>query len=343
MVGRRVAGLIPSLLALTLAACGDGGGSASAGRFADEANALCRETRADLEEVEAQLGADVDLERAFEQVEKEMGELVANARRLEPPDEVASEFHRWTDLLDAQVTLLAEALKKSDDEMSIVAMIGPELVSKRKEANTIARKLGLDDCVDEDTEVPEAMTLPRPPSELTQGERARFDARIAAELDAGRVRKAAAIAANRKALESLPRFPGSDLVSEELNSEASFDYLSKDDPGESEFHLYASSRLSDEDYELLSSEDWGTFRTYRLPKGTRTDAVYDFFTQRLLETGWDIKRDESGPGLNGIGFHDVSFARGARCIWFFIGLKTTPFPPGRAFEVATDRGAREGC
>ena len=343
MVDRRVAGLILSLLALTLAACGGSGASASTDRFAEEANALCRDTRADLEQVEAQLGEDADFERAFEQVEQEIAELVADARRLEPPDEVASDFDRWADLLDAQVTLLAEALKKSDDEMSIVAMIGPELASKRKEANTIARKLGLDDCVDEDTEVPEAMTLPRPPSELTQEERARFDARIAADLEAGRVRKAAAIAANRKALDSLPRFPGSDLVSEELNPEASFDYLSKDDPGESEFHLYASSRLSEREYELLISEDWGTFRTYRLPRGTRTDAVYDFFSTKLLETGWEIRRDESGPGTSGIGFHDMSFARGARCIWFFIGLKTTPFPPGRAFEVATDRGAREGC
>lgn len=205
---------------------------------------------------------------------------------------------------------LAQELRSRRDEIESVRTDGPDCPSPSRSI---------------DVRLP---PLPRAPEELAAVEKQRFDARIQRELAAGRRLRARHIAANRAALDRLPRYPGSKLLYEDQNAELKpFDTS----VGELEFSWYANRKVSLEERRLIESESWGTFRTYSVPPGTSPRAVWSYFSKRL-QRQWRLERDGAN-GRNGI--YSPIYLKASRCVWFHIGVAAGPLPKGRFFTVAT--------
>ena len=176
-------------------------------------------------------------------------------------------------------------------------------------------------------------------SELSEEEKETFDRRIEEALAAGRKRKARIVAENRRVLDALPRIPGSKRLSESQNPEDDDD---SEKNGDLEFDLYASEKLPYSAYADMTATGWGTFREYSIPRGLTTADVNEFFVKRLAPR-WRLAVEPARPGI-----FLLSFARGERCVWFHIGIRTGAelrgeVAPGRSYEVATDLRNEGGC
>jgi hypothetical protein len=174
---------------------------------------------------------------------------------------------------------------------------------------------------------------------VEEGERRQFEARLERELAAGRLRREAALAANRAALDRFPRPRGVELVHEdhqgqepELESDGALDE-------DFEFWLWVDGRLDDEEGMVAKAYDWATYRHYRLAPGTTTEEAYGFYAQH--PGGWNPRPREGGecgPGPRWSRYA-LDFERGSRCVWVHIGYFQGPVDPKRALIVATDVAA----
>jgi hypothetical protein len=231
--------------------------------------------------------------------------------------------------------VLRDALKEGDEG----ALLGAGFVSEafEQDHDRLARKIGATECVDDEPTGPEpTLTIPSFLETLSLAEKKWLGERLEDELAAARGRKRSLIEQNRRVLDSLPRFPGSRLVSERQNPEDSDIPIQEE--GKNEVLRYARATLDFDHYRILTTDAWGTFRTYSVPRGTQPREVHEFFLERLRGK-WTLGRNEQSDGVAGEIF-DLSFARGSACVWFHIGTRME-LPPGRAFEVATDRQGRE--
>jgi hypothetical protein len=170
-----------------------------------------------------------------------------------------------------------------------------------------------------------------------------LERKLARALPVAQKRRDASIAANRRALDSLPVFPGSRVISERQNPQDRDEDFSDETL---QFENYAAGVLSDDDYQTLTSENWGTFRDYAVPKGTPPQRVYEFFVAQMSD--WRIVGEERISNVRaGKRMHtaySIGFRRNERCVWFHIGLNTYPrLAPGRSFEVASQARDRDGC
>jgi hypothetical protein len=170
--------------------------------------------------------------------------------------------------------------------------------------------------------------LPRHPDKLSAAERQRFEERVQRELAAGRRLRVQHIAANRAALDGLPRYPGARLHYENQNAERK---PLETSVGEQEFEWYVSRKLSLNQIDLIESESWGTFRTYSVPAGTSPRAVRNYFHERLSPE-WTLVSDHPN-GANDV--YMPIYVTDGRCVWFHIGVAAGPLPKGRFFTVAT--------
>jgi hypothetical protein len=174
------------------------------------------------------------------------------------------------------------------------------------------------------------LATPKPPSPDRKKALAR---QVKQRLAAARTRRRVLIAANRIALDALPRSKGSKLLGEWQNPESDVNVNAS--PGEVRLDQFVRVTLPGDDYDILIAQGWGTFRTYSVPAGTTPLAVYDFFTKRLAGH-WMLVHEESDPSRAAP--YRVDFQKGRRCLWFLIGIRNdgSTLPIGRTFEVGTD-------
>ena len=324
--------------ALIAAACAGGEEALSAAEWVERANAICSDAAREGEMALETFGDKAQAADVIECLLPIARQAEADLRALEPPAELEKDVRRWLQIRAAQIRGLNEFLAKAKegDEAALFAL-GFVYESFEKDHDKLANKLGVTECVDEDlVEGGPTLTLPSFPETLSPAEQEHLEQQLADELAAARARKRAVIAANRRALDSLPRFPGSRLVVEVQNPENDFTNLEAD--AEDELLRYARATLEDEDYATLTTESWGTFRTYAVPRDTEPAEVYGFFLTQLPGE-WTVGRNEKTQGAVGEIF-ELSFSKGATCVWFLIGTRTH-LPPGRVFRVAADRQGRD--
>lgn len=128
------------------AGCGGDGDRLTREEFVSQAEAICEDYDARIEDLgepenEEQLGEYTDeLVRLVE-------EGVAEFRELRPPEELQDEYDRWMDSNEEAVDAareLDQAVEEQDSER--LGQIATEVEQKEEEADELARDLGLEEC-----------------------------------------------------------------------------------------------------------------------------------------------------------------------------------------------------
>jgi hypothetical protein len=233
--------------ALIAAACGGGGEALSAAEWVERANAICSDAAREGEIALETFGDKAQVADVIERLLPIARRAEADLRALDPPAELEQDVGRWLQIQAVQIRGLNEFLAKAKegDEAALFAL-GFVYESFEKDHDRLARKLGVTECIDEDEgESGPRLTLPSFPETLSPAERERMEQQLDQQLAAARERKSEIIAQNRRALDSLPRLPGSRLVVEVQNPEDDFTNLEAD--AEDELLRYARATLEDED------------------------------------------------------------------------------------------------
>jgi gas vesicle protein len=147
--GVLLGGVLGFLVGVLAAGCA-GGEALTKEQYVSKVNAMCE----DFSEKEKEIGEPQTLADLVEKgpliLEEFEKAIVDKVRNLKAPDEIADQADRLVDLADQQRDVIAELIDAAKD--SDFAKVR-ELVSKNealnKEANSVARELGAEACVED--------------------------------------------------------------------------------------------------------------------------------------------------------------------------------------------------
>jgi hypothetical protein len=140
--------------AAVLAACGGGGGdqALSADEFRQQADAICTEYEGKIEDVGSPSSRD-ELPDFVDKVIPIIEEGNSKLADLNPPDELADDWDRAMELQDQNLEVahdLQDAIH--DDNTAKVQELLAKLNETDAQSNAIARKIGLEDCGQQNTQ-----------------------------------------------------------------------------------------------------------------------------------------------------------------------------------------------
>lgn len=140
----QIARILVALTLLVLTGCSEDGLSKE--EFIQEADAICREAEKRTEEIEPPRTPEA-LAEFVDEAERITGELLADLRKLEPPEEgretIDNLLQRIQDALDTLPQLKEAAQTRA---ASRIQELGQELQQASSEANEIAQGYGLQVC-----------------------------------------------------------------------------------------------------------------------------------------------------------------------------------------------------
>ncbi len=150
----RVSSAGLALIVAFLAGCGGGGGGErlTKEQFLEQADAICADFEAKLDELPDPQNLEELIALAGE-AQPIAAEGVARVRALNPPEELEADVDAWLDLNEENVQRiedLREAGEAGDEErVREIATGGSE---NEQKADALAKKIGLSDCAREDAQ-----------------------------------------------------------------------------------------------------------------------------------------------------------------------------------------------
>jgi hypothetical protein len=150
----RVFGLTAAIgVAVLIAACGGGGGdqTLSADEFRKQADSICTEYEGRIDDLQSPSSLD-ELPDFVDEVIPIIEEGNAKLADLNPPEELASDWDRAMELQDQNLEVahdLQDAIH--DNDTAKVQELLTKLNETDAQSNAIARKIGLEDCGQQNT------------------------------------------------------------------------------------------------------------------------------------------------------------------------------------------------
>ena len=136
--------VVATALLAALAACTDEGLSKE--EFIEQADAICREAEERTEQIEPPRTPE-GLAEFVDEAERITGDLLADLRELEPPEEGRETVDRLLERIEAALATLPELKEAAENRAaSRIQELGQELQEASSEANEIAQGYGLQVC-----------------------------------------------------------------------------------------------------------------------------------------------------------------------------------------------------
>jgi hypothetical protein len=133
--------------ALLVPACGGGGDEGlSREEFISRGDAICDEYDQRTEQVEDPESLD-DVERFVEETRTLIRDGVDELKELEPPEELADDYNRWTSQIEENIGLLddLEAAAAAGDEAQVQEILA-EAEQAGAQADRLAGEMGFEEC-----------------------------------------------------------------------------------------------------------------------------------------------------------------------------------------------------
>lgn len=140
----QIARIVVAVTLLALPGCSDGGLSKE--EFIQQADSICREAEERTERIEPPRTPE-GLADFVDEAERITGELLADLRELEPPDEGRETIDRLLQRIEDALATLPELKEAAQNRAaSRIQELGQELQQASSEANEIAQGYGLEIC-----------------------------------------------------------------------------------------------------------------------------------------------------------------------------------------------------